>query len=82
MAPNSLNDLNFQSKNFTVVVVTDHTLSTLVDVDLLCRKAGIPLVAGLVEGAAGFVFNDFQSDFRATDGAGDESREVRRHYYT
>jgi hypothetical protein len=44
--------------------------------DLLCRDNGACLVACNVLGAAGYVFDDFGSEFEVSDATGEESKEV------
>jgi hypothetical protein len=65
-----------KDNNVSVVVVTDRTFKDMMDLDSTCRELGVPVVGGLVHGAAGFVFNDFHGGYSASDGSGADSREV------
>jgi hypothetical protein len=65
-----------KDNNVSVVVVTDRAFKDMMELDSNCRELGVPLVGGLVHGAAGFVFNDFHGSYSASDGSGVDSREV------
>jgi hypothetical protein len=64
------------SANLTAIVATDLDMRTLTRLDSICREMDVPLVAVGLTGSAGFVFNDFNSNFEVTDADGEDPKEV------
>lgn len=70
--------------NITAVVASNTNFTVLNELDLSCQQAGVKLVACGVHGVCGYVFNNFQREFRVVDADGEERKEVhhfRLHLY-
>ncbi len=62
--------------NVTVAVASSTDFSDLNALDLSCQRAGVKLVACDLHGSCGYLFNNFQRNFKVHDADGEDRKEV------